>query len=60
MEREIFITHIGKVTINDHKTVIFEANSFSKVIVHADTIYEIAREVRAALKDMKNESKRME
>jgi hypothetical protein len=52
-EKTFFITHIGRVTVNNYGAVAFEPNAINKVIVHVDTIYEIARELRAAMAEFR-------
>ncbi len=63
--REAFVTHIGKVTVNNFGAVSFEANvgtpiglvvrEPAKVIISVDTLREISSVVRSAIADMKKD-----
>ncbi len=63
--RTFFVVHIGAVTVNDHGTVEWTDHGSAyrddaHIIMHADTLYEIAREVRAALREVNYAAKRRE
>lgn len=67
--REKFVTHIGMVRVNNFRCVKIQANvqvpvghvvresdyAITGIVCHTDTIREIARAVREAMKEMKQE-----
>jgi hypothetical protein len=55
IKKEFFITHIGKVTVNNYGAVEFETQIPPKVLMSANTLNEINREVKYYIKEMRME-----
>lgn len=52
--KTFFVTHIGTVKVNNYGAVEFEAK-MNKVILHIDTLYEITRETRRVVAEMRKD-----
>jgi hypothetical protein len=54
IKKEFFVTHVGRVSVNNYGAVEFETPT-DRTFWHIDTLYQIAREVRAAVAEMRKE-----